>query len=136
MHGIYNYAVITDAEEGLILVDINTLADGEPRNNFLKRALTWNPDGILNGARHVTMGGYLAYITTPNGIVILDLNNPLGPKLRGTVNLVDARASALQLRYLFVTHAEGLGVIDVSDPDAPRQVLATDEPPLPITIPF
>ena len=123
MHGIYNYAVITDAEEGLILVDINTLADGEPRNNFLKRALTWNPDGILNGARHVTMGGYLAYITTPNGIVILDLNNPLGPKLRGTVNLVDARASALQLRYLFVTHAEGLGVIDVSDPDAPRQVL-------------
>ena len=41
-HPIYNYAVITDAEEGLILVDVNTLQDGEPRNNFLKRALTWN----------------------------------------------------------------------------------------------
>ena len=38
---------VTDAEEGLILVDVNTLADGEPRNNFLKRALTWNADGVL-----------------------------------------------------------------------------------------
>jgi hypothetical protein len=33
-HPIYSYAVITDAEEGLILVDINTFADGEFRNNF------------------------------------------------------------------------------------------------------
>ena len=33
LHPIYNYAFITDAEEGLILTDINTLADGDPRNN-------------------------------------------------------------------------------------------------------
>ena len=46
--------------EGLILTNVNTLADGEPRNNFLKRALTWNPDGILNGARHLTIGGHYA----------------------------------------------------------------------------
>ena len=59
-HPIYNYAFITDAKEGLILTDVNTLADGEPRNNFLKRALTWNPDGVLNGARHITIGGYYA----------------------------------------------------------------------------
>ena len=64
-HPIYNYALITDAEEGLILVDVNTLADGEPRNNFLKRALTWNPSGVLNGARHITLGGHYAYIATP-----------------------------------------------------------------------
>ncbi len=62
-HPIYNYAVITDAEEGLIVVDVNTLADGEPRNNFLKRAATWNEGGILAGARHVTLGGHYAYIT-------------------------------------------------------------------------
>ena len=37
---IYNYAVITDAEEGLILVNVNTLADGEFRNNKLRRAVT------------------------------------------------------------------------------------------------
>ena len=30
------------AKEGLILTNINTLADGDPRNNFLSRALTWN----------------------------------------------------------------------------------------------
>ena len=34
-HPIYNYAAITDAKEGLILVDVNTLADGNPLNNFL-----------------------------------------------------------------------------------------------------
>ncbi len=42
-HPLYNYAYMTDSAEGLILVDVNTLADGEPRNNNLKRALTWNP---------------------------------------------------------------------------------------------
>ncbi|MBK7949156.1 MAG: hypothetical protein IPK00_10555 [Deltaproteobacteria bacterium] len=36
MHPIYSYAAITDAEEGLILVDVETLADFEPRNNFLR----------------------------------------------------------------------------------------------------
>ncbi len=39
---IYDYAVITDADEGLILVNVDTMADGEFRNNQLKRALTWN----------------------------------------------------------------------------------------------
>ena len=29
--------------EGLIVVDIETLADGDPDNNFLKRAATFNP---------------------------------------------------------------------------------------------
>jgi hypothetical protein len=44
-HPIYHYAAISDSQEGLILVNVDTLADGEARNNFLKRALTWNPDG-------------------------------------------------------------------------------------------
>ncbi|MGV3742643.1 MAG: hypothetical protein ACO1NO_10075, partial [Burkholderiaceae bacterium] len=42
-HPVYHYAFITDAEEGLIVVNVDTLADGEPRNNMLKRATTWNP---------------------------------------------------------------------------------------------
>ncbi len=33
-HPIYHYAFITDAEEGLILVDIDTLTDRDPRNNY------------------------------------------------------------------------------------------------------
>jgi hypothetical protein len=118
-HPIYHYAVITDAVEGLILTDVDTLADGEPRNNFLIRALTWNPDGLLNGARHITLGGQIAYIATPKGIVILDLDDPLKPKHIATVPLEDARASALQFRYLFVTDKTGLRVVDVTNVSKP-----------------
>ena len=54
MHPIYNYAYVTDAAEGLIVVNVNTLADQEPRNNFFSRALTWNVKGILNGSAALT----------------------------------------------------------------------------------
>jgi len=121
-HPIYNYVVISDAEEGLILVDINTMADAEPRNNQLKRALTWNPDGVLNGARHVEMGGYRAYVATPRGLVIVNLNDPLKPSVDAVLALPDMRASALQFRYLFVTDSNGLEVIDVTKPQAPRRI--------------
>lgn len=119
-HPIYHYAFITDAEEGLILVNIDTMADGEPRNNFLERAQTWNPDGLLNGARHITLGGHYAYVTTPKGMVFLDLNDPLRPRHIKTIPLEDARASALQFRYLFVTDKTGLRVIDVTLPESPQ----------------
>ena len=66
---IYSYAAITDSVEGLILVNIETMADGEFRNNFLKRAVTWNPDGVLKGARHVVLAGEVAYIAADAGLV-------------------------------------------------------------------
>jgi hypothetical protein len=121
-HPLYNYAYITDAQEGLILTDINTFADGEPRNNFIERALTWNPDGVLNGARHITVGGYYLYITTARGVAIVSVDTPLRPQLVAEVPLRDARATALQFRYLFVTNAEGLQSIDVTDPKRPRLI--------------
>ncbi len=122
MHPIYNYALITDAEEGLILVDVNTLQDGEPRNNFLKRALTWNADGILKGARHITMGGSYAYIAATAGIVIVNLKHPLKPVVASVIPIRGVRASALQLRYLAVTDATGLRVINVTIPERARLV--------------
>lgn len=118
-HPIYHYALITDSEEGLILTNVDTLADGDPRNNFLKRAVTWNPEGLLTGARHITLGGHIAYIATPKGIVIVDLNDPLHPEHVTTIALDDVRASALQFRYLFVTDKSGLRVIDVTITDKP-----------------
>jgi hypothetical protein len=121
-HPIYSYALITDSEEGLILVDVNTLQDGDPRNNFLKRALTWDGGGALKGARHVTIGGYYAYVTTEAGIVVVNLNEPLKPAIAAVVPLRDARASALQFRYLFVTDARGLAVIDVTLPERARLI--------------
>ncbi|MES2441292.1 MAG: hypothetical protein V4574_00560 [Pseudomonadota bacterium] len=112
---IYSYAAVTDAEEGLILVNIETLADGELRNNFLKRAATWNPDGVLNGARHIILAGEVAYITAAAGLVVVDLHDPLNPKLSAVRPLRDARASAIQFRYLWVTDAEGVKLFDVTN---------------------
>ena len=114
-HPIYNYAFITDSVEGLFVVDVTTMADGEFRNNFLKRNATFNPDHVLDGARHITIGGHYAYITAKAGLVVVDLDNPLKPKLVATVPMNDARASALQFRYLWVTDAEGLKLFDVTN---------------------
>ncbi len=122
IHPLYDYAFIIDAEEGLILVNVNTLVDGEPRNNDLERALSWNPDGVLNGARHITVGGYYLYITTDSGVKIISVDDPLHPELIATVALDDARASVLQFRYLFVTSGAGLSVIDVTDPGSARLI--------------
>jgi hypothetical protein len=118
-HPLYNYALVTDRREGLILTDVNTLADREPGNNFLRRALTWNPDGILNGARHLTIGGSHVYILADVGLVIVNLDVPLSPVVESVLPLHDARSSALQFRYLFVTDADGLQSIDVTDPTHP-----------------
>jgi len=127
-HAIYNYAVVTDSEEGLFLVNVNTLADGEARNNFLRRATlasggaAWNENGVLNGARHIILAGHYAYIAADAGLVVVDLDDPLQPHHVTTLPLTDARASALQFRYLWVTDAEGLKLFDVTDLAAPRAV--------------
>jgi hypothetical protein len=114
-HPIYRYAVVTDSVEGLILVDIDTLSDGEFRNNFFKRAVTWNPDNVLAGARHITLAGHIAYITTAAGLAVVDLDDPLHPKLASTIPLTDARASAIQFRYLWVTDNEGVKLFNVTN---------------------
>ncbi|NQZ46879.1 MAG: hypothetical protein HRT63_05050 [Erythrobacter sp.] len=150
---VYDYAFVTDSVEGLIAVDINTLADGELRDNFFKRAIfpdgsdAWNPDGILNGARHITLAGDYAYITADAGLVVvylpkdvpdnpatahyqeeceLDPDNPrescLAPRVTAVVAMDDARASTIQFRYLWVTDAEGLKVFDVTRMDTPVAV--------------
>jgi hypothetical protein len=118
-HPSYHYAFITDAEEGLIVTNVDTLVDGDPQNNFLTRAATWNPKGLLNGARHITLGGKYAYISTPTGLVIVDIDKPLEPRHVATVPMTDVRASALQFRYLFVTDQTGLRVVDITNPTKP-----------------
>jgi hypothetical protein len=112
---IYSYAAVTDSVEGLVMVNVDTLADGELRNNKLKRAVTWNPDNVLKGARHIQLAGEIAYITADIGLVVVDLHDPLHPKLAAVRPLRDARASAIQFRYLWVTDAEGLKLFDVTD---------------------
>ena len=125
-HPIYRYALVTDAGEGLILIDAETLADGEPRNNFLTRALTWNEGGVLDGARHLTIAGHVVYVATPRGVVVLDLDDPLKPRVLATVPIEDVRATALQFRYLFVAARGGLKVIDVTHPERPHRVAGAE----------
>ncbi len=121
-HPIYSYAAISDSVEGLILVDVNTLADRDPQNNFLSRAITWNENNILSGARHVMLGGHFAYVSADAGLVIVDLDDPLKPKLAAVVPLKGARAAALQFRYVFALDDQGVTTIDVTDPTRARQV--------------
>jgi hypothetical protein len=127
-HPLYHYAFVTDAEEGLIAVNVDTLSDGDPRNNSLRRAMTWNPGGLLKGARHITLGGHYAYIAADAGLVVVDLNDPLKPRHVTTLALPDMRASALQFRYLFVTDARGLEVVDVTRLEHPVLVAGATVP--------
>ncbi|MSP50903.1 MAG: hypothetical protein EXQ91_00690 [Alphaproteobacteria bacterium] len=121
-HPIYDYAFVTDSEEGLIAVDVNTLSDGEPRNNFFTRALTWNENGVLNGARHITIAGYYFYIVADSGIVVLNMDDPMKPKVESIIPLKNGHSTALQFRYLFATDAEGFKVFDATNMAKPVAV--------------
>ena len=68
VHALYAYLYVADRFEGLILVGAGTLLDGNPLNNFLKRELTFNPGGILCGARAITIVGTYAYICCDAGL--------------------------------------------------------------------
>src|SRR3546814_14931209 len=51
-----------------------------------------------------------------------NLATPLHPGHVAAVSLNDRRASALQFRYLWVTDADGLKVLDVTRTDEPRLI--------------
>jgi hypothetical protein len=120
IHPLYAYLYVTDKYEGLILVGAATLLDGDPTNNFVKRALTFNPGGVLNGANNITIAGTYAYITCDCGLVIVNINDPLRPRVVGQIGapfINGARAVQIQFRYAFVCDREGVKVIDVTDPE-------------------
>jgi len=133
IHPLYAFLYVADKYEGLVVVGdpnvkgkspgVSTLLDGNPRNNFLKRALAFNPNGILNGARRITIAGTYAYILCDRGLVVVDLDNPLAPKVTaetGAPELVEPQGIAIQFRYAFVVDRQGLKVLDVTALDHPR----------------
>lgn len=115
IHPLYAYLYIADKFEGLILVNAATLLDGEPRNNFLKRALTYNPNGILNEANNITIAGNFAYITTDKNLVIVNLSTPLEPQIAAQIPLNQPKAVAVQFLYGFVVDNDGLKVLDIKE---------------------
>jgi hypothetical protein len=135
IHLLYGFLYVADKEEGLVIVGnpdlkskspgVGTLLDGDPTNNFLTRALTFNPDGALTGARRITIAGTFAYILTDKSLVVVDLDNPLSPKITATIGaplLSDPRAIAIQFRYAFLVDREGMKVLDVTTLAQPKMV--------------
>ncbi|HMB53648.1 MAG TPA: hypothetical protein VKU40_10045, partial [Thermoanaerobaculia bacterium] len=128
IHPIYRYAFVADRQEGLVLVDVATLTDREPRNNFVRRAATFNPDGALTGAEGLTVAGHWVYVVTAGGdLAVVDCSTPLEPRLAAVLSgFDDPRAVAVQFRYAFVADAGGLAVVDVTKPEAPRLAARAD----------
>jgi hypothetical protein len=135
IHLLYGFLYVADKEEGLVIIGtpdlkakspgVGTLLDGNPANNFLKRGLTFNPEGVLTGARRITIAGTFAYILTDKALVVVDLDNPLAPKVSATIAapvLNDPRAVAIQFRYAFVVDRDGMKVLDVTTLAQPKIV--------------
>ncbi|HET9528702.1 MAG TPA: hypothetical protein VFO99_21250 [Pyrinomonadaceae bacterium] len=123
IHPLYGYLYIADKYEGLVLVNAATLLDGDPLNNYLKRARpAFNPDGSLNGANNITIAGTYAYITTENALVIVNIDAPLNPRIVKRIPFKHPHAIAIQFRYGFVVDEEGLKVVDVTLPEQARVV--------------
>ncbi len=120
---MYGFLYVTDAEEGLVVIGdpnlkskspgVLTLLDGNPANNFLKRALAFNPGGALNGARRITIAGHYAYILADRGLEVVDIENPLAPKITAEAPLNDPRGIAIQFRYAFAVDRDGLKVLEL-----------------------
>jgi hypothetical protein len=116
---------VTDKYEGLILVQIATMIDGNPLNNFLKRELTFNPDGLLTGATSVTIVGTHAYVCCDAGLVVVGLDDPKKPCVTAVVggpHVRKPRAVQVQFRYAYVVDEEGVKVLDATDLARPTPV--------------
>jgi hypothetical protein len=139
IHLMYGFLYVADKEEGLVvignkdpksknIIGVGTLLDGDPTNNFLERAATFNPDGILHGARRITIAGTYAYILTEKHLVVVSLEDPFNPKVTATLGeaegIVDPRGVQIQFRYGFVVDKEGMKVLDVTALDKPKVVKA------------
>ncbi len=129
---LYGEIYAVDRYEGLIEIGAATLLDGNPLNNFLRRDLTYNPDGLLCGASAITIVGTYAYVCCDAGLVVLQLEDPKNPKVTavlGPDKLEKPHAVAAQFRYAYVCDDEGIKVLDITDLSQPRltTVMRMDE---------
>jgi hypothetical protein len=125
IHMLYGYVYITDREEGLVMVNVATLVDGDPANNFLPKKIVFNPGDKLHGATHCYVAGRRLFVTAERGLFIIDIDDPEHPSIISEVTsnfLNKPRAVGVQFRYAFVTDADGLKVIDITDPVRPRPI--------------
>lgn len=126
IHAMYGNIYVTDKHEGLIIVGIATTIDGNPTNNFLKRELTFNPDGLLCGAENITIVGTYAYICCDAGLVVVSLDDPKHPQVTAVLgkdhHIDHPKAVQCQFRYAYVCDEEGIKVLDITDLAKPEPV--------------
>lgn len=130
VHPLYAYLYVADKCEGLILIGAGTLLDGNPLNNFLERALTYNPNGLLNGANAITIVGTYAYICCDAGLVVVSLDDPKNPCVTAVLgedqHLHHPHAFQNQFRYGFVCDEHGVQVLDTTDLAHPHYVAGVE----------
>src|SRR5206468_3215743 len=148
---VYAFLYVTDKYEGLVVVGnppgsknragVATLLDGDPTNNFLERAATFNPDGLLDGAVNLTIAGTYAYVAAgKQGLVIVDIERPERPTVDqafdagGLIN--DARDVKVGMTNtsLFAYVADGvngLRVIQLTSPAETPTYLGFSPRPVP-----
>jgi len=118
----YAFAYVSDREEGLVVINVATLVDGNPDNNFLSKDVVFNPEGVLNGATFVAAAGHRLYLTTPRGLYVVDVGDPMHPRIAGQLTngfLRNPRCIAIQFRYGFITDDDGLKIVDLTEPTRP-----------------
>jgi hypothetical protein len=118
----YAFVYVSDREEGLVIPNVATLVDGNPDNNFLNDAVRFNPDGVLSGAAFVAAAGHRLYMTTPRGLYVVDVSDPMHPRIAGQLTngfLRNPRCVAIQFRYGFITDDDGLKIVDLTEPTRP-----------------
>jgi len=78
---------------------------------------------MLTGAENLTIAGNYVYVVCDRGLVIVDFNEPLNPKIVSQLSRLEKPTSvAVQFRYAFVTGQNGLSVVDVTDIREPKVV--------------
>jgi hypothetical protein len=125
IHPMYGNIYALDKYEGLIVIPAATTINGNPLDNFLHREVTFNPDGLLNGARSISIVGVYAYICCDAGLVVVSLDDPKKPEVKAVLDdhwLHHPKAVAAQFRYAFVIDDEGVKVLDITCLEKPRPV--------------
>ena len=131
VHPMYGYIYVADRDEGLILIGVATTIDGNSANNFLNREVTFNPNGLLRGARLIAFLGVYAYVCCDAGVAVISLEDPKQPVLKHLItqpNVKHPKMVAFQFRYGFVCDAEGVKVLDVTNPERPELKAAVEMP--------
>ncbi|MBV9126549.1 MAG: hypothetical protein JO117_00525, partial [Verrucomicrobia bacterium] len=135
----YGFIYGTDTVEGLVVIFVGPLVQGEPNRYFIKKQVSFNPagftdskdgkqlgTGLLTGATHIVAAGSRLYITSPQGLSVVSVANPKEPRLvshyGGSFLREPQAVTQPQFQYIWVTDKEGLKTFDISDPDHPVPV--------------